>query len=156
MRGDPIENQGLSSQERYRVAVVSDPAAPLKLQGQVDLGEHGSDTTATWNGAARWNPGGGFHLGGSVRAESRSDEIELSETLRTSIDGGFQMGRHASFRSSFGFDSAKDRLSVGHSVGWALQSNATLSIRIEQQLPIATSSLDPMTVRATVGGKFEF
>ena len=138
------------------MAVVSDPASPLKLQGQVDLGEHGANAAATWNGAARWNPGGGFHLGGSVRAESRTDDIEFRETLLTSIDGGFAVGEDAAFESSMGFDSARDLLSVRHSVGWSFQSNAALSIRLEQQLPISTASAEPVQIRASIGGKFEF
>ena len=156
LRPDLIDGVGFSSHERYRVAVVSDPASPLKLQGQVDLGEHGANAAATWNGAAHWNPGGGFHLGGSVRAESRTDDIEFRETLLTSIDGGFAVGEDASFQSSMGFDSARDLLSVRHSVGWSFQSNAALSIRLEQQLPISTASSEPVQIRASIGGKFEF
>ncbi len=138
------------------MAVVSDPGAALKLLGQVDLGEYGSNGAATWNGAARWTPGGGFHLGGSIRAESRTDDMELKETLLTSIDGGFSVGENASFQSSLGFDSARDRLSVGHSVGWSFQGNAALSIRVEQQLPVTTASVEPILVRASIGGKIEF
>ena len=132
------------------------PTAPLKLKGQVDLGESGSDAAAIWNGAARWTPGGGFHLGGSVRAESRTDDRELRETLLTSIDGGFQVGQHAAVKSSLGFDSARDRLSLGHSVGWSLQNNASLSIRFEQQLPIMAGADESIHIRASIGGKFEF
>ena len=156
MRPDLITGEGLSSQEQYRVAVVSDPSLPLKLQGQVDLGEHHSDSAARWNGSARWTPGGGFHLGGSVRAESRTDEIELRETLQTSIESGFSLGQDAAFRSSLGFDSARDRLSLGHSLGLTLQTNAALSIRLEQQLPVTTDSQEPVQIRASIGGKFEF
>lgn len=156
LKPDPLDGEGLSSTERYRVAVVSDPSADLKLHGRVDLGEYSSDTAATWNGAARWNPGGGFHIGGSVHAETRTDEIELRETLRTSVDGGFHVGEHAAVQSSLGFDAARDRLSLGHSVGWSFQSNAKVSIRVEQQLPIMSSASEALQVRATIGGKFEF
>ena len=156
LRPDAIDGVGLSSQERYRMAVVSDPSSPFKVQGQVDLGEQGSGSNAIWNGTARWNPGGGFHLGGSVRAESRNEDLELRETILTSIDGGFKVGGDAAFQSSMGFDSARDRLSVRQSVGWSFQNNAALSIRFEQQLPISTASTDPVQIRASIGGKFEF
>ena len=156
LRPDLVDGEGLVSSERYRVAVQSDPSAALKLRGQVDLGEHGSDTSAMWNGAARWNPGGGFHIGGSVRAESRTDDIEMRETILTSIDGGFKVGRHASINSSLGFDAARDHLSLGHSLGWAIQNNASLSLRVEQQLPITGSSADSLNVRASIGGRFTF
>ena len=91
-----------------------------------------------------------------MRAESRTDDIEFRETILTSIDGGFTVGGDAAFQSSMGFDSARDLLSVRHSVGWSFQRNAALSIRLEQQLPISTASAETVQIRASIGGKFDF
>ena len=156
LRPDGSEENELVSFERYRVALVSDPSSPIRLRGQVDLGESSSPTSAVWNGSARWTPGGGFHLGGSVRAESRSDDLELRETLKTSIDGGFGVGQDAVFRSSLGLDSFSDRLSLGHSIDLSLNANAAISVSIEQQVPMVPSPTETVMTRARIGGKFTF
>lgn len=156
LRSDGSEESELTSFDRYRVALVSNPSSPIRLRGEVDLGESSSPASAVWNGSARWTPGGGFHLGGAVRAESRTDDLELRETLKTSINGGFGVGKNVVFRSSLGLDSFSDRLSLGHSLDLSLNTNAAISVSIEQQLPMVSSPTETVMTRARIGGKFTF
>lgn len=156
LRDQGDEAEELASFERYRVAIVSDPSSPIRLRGQVDLGETSGPASAIWNGSARWTPGGGFHLGGSLQAESRSDDLELRDTVRTSIDGGFQVGTGAVFSSRLGLDAFNDRISVGHSLGWSLKANASISVSIEQQMPLVASPTETVMTRARIGGRFTF
>ena len=156
LRAEEIGPREFNSVERYRVAVVSDPSAALKIRGQVDLGDSQDQASCAWNGSARWTPGGGVHIGGSVRAEARTDDREFKDTLLTSLDGGFDIGDDAVFRTRVGLDAGRDRLTMGHSLGWELEANASLSISLEQELPMMSSPDESMLVRARIGGKFDF
>lgn len=142
--------------ERFRVAVATNPGRPLRLGAGVTFGDPLGTTAATWQSTARWVPGGGFDLGGSFALDQTLDERHAADTIRTAVDGGFGVGEFASIRTRFGFDAARSRVTVGQSIGLALDHAASVSMAIEQEWPTVSGSGGDGIVRARVGGSFRF
>lgn len=142
--------------ERFRVAVTSNPNRPLRLGAGVTFGDPQGVTATTWKGTARWAPGGGFDLGGSLALDQTLDDREAADTIRTAIDGGFGIGRAASIRTRLGFDAARARLTLGQSIGFEINHAASVSMAIEQEWPTAAGVPEEGVVRARLGGSFRF
>jgi hypothetical protein len=142
--------------ERFRVAVASSGARPLRLGAGFEFGDEVRGTAATWQGTARWAPGGGFDLGGSLALDRTLDDRRATDTIRTSIDGGFGLGRSASIRTRVGFDAARSRLTVGQSLGLALDHALSISVAIEQEWPTIEDPAAEGIVRARLGGSLTF
>ena len=142
--------------ERFRVAVASSAARPLRLGAGFEFGDEVRGTAASWQGSARWAPGGGFDLGGSLALDQAIDDRRAADTIRTSIDGGFGVGKVASIRTRIGFDAARARLSVGQSLGLDLDHALSISVAIEQEWPTIEDPGQDGVVRARIGGSFSF
>ena len=142
--------------ERFRVAVASSGSRPLRLGAGFEFGDEVRGTAASWNGTARWAPGGGFDLGGSLALDRTLDDRRATDTIRTAVDGGFGLGRIGNLRTRVGFDAARARVSVGQSIGLDLDHGASISVAIEQEWPTLPEPGQEGTVRARIGGSFEF
>lgn len=142
--------------ERFRVAVASSGSRPLRLGAGFEFGDDIRGTAASWNGTARWSPGGGFDLGGSLALDRTLDDRRATDTIRTAVDGGFGLGRIGNLRTRVGFDAARARVSVGQSIGLDLDHGASISVAIEQEWPTLPEPGHEGTVRARIGGSFEF
>lgn len=142
--------------ERFRVAVATNPGRPLRLGAGVSFGDPQGATATTWQGTARWAPGGGFDLGGSLALDRTLDDRRAADTIRTAVDGGFGVGSIANVRTRLGFDAARARLTVGQSIGFDLDHSASISMAIEQEWPTVVGVEDHGVVRARVGGSFRF
>ncbi len=141
--------------ERFRIAVASSQARPLRLGAGFEFGDEVRGTAATWQGSARWAPGGGFDLGGSLALDQTLDDRRSADTIRTSIDGRFGIGSTANVRTRIGFDAARARLSVGQSLGLELDHAMSLSVAIEQEWSTVPAR-DEAIVRARIGGTLTF
>jgi hypothetical protein len=142
--------------DRYRVGISSDPRRPIRWQGQVDFGDAEASTLTTWKGGARWSPGGGVQIGGTLAADRSLDDRRLNETLRAAVDGGFGIGRMATVRSRFGYDGSNSRITLGHAIGWTLDHQASISVSVEQDLPVIAAEGRNSVLRARLSGRFEF
>ena len=146
----------METHERYRIGISSNPARSVQWKGEVDFGDPEADIVATWKGRARWSPGGGFQIGGMLAADRRLDDRPSNETLRAAVDGGFGVGQAATVRSRFGFDASRSQISLGHSIGWNLDHNASIAISVEQDLPVIVMNDRTPVTRARLSGRFEF
>ncbi|MAD78951.1 MAG: hypothetical protein CMJ51_06220 [Planctomycetaceae bacterium] len=146
----------IETHDRYRVGISSDPGRPIRWQGQVDFGDAEASTLATWQGGARWSPGGGVQIGGTLAADRSLDDRRLNETLRAAVDGGFGVGRMATVRSRFGYDASTSRITLGHAIGWTLDHQASISVSVEQDLPVIALEGRSSVLRARLSGRFEF
>ena len=88
--------------------------------------------------------------------EQAPESMAEEDTVVTRLDGGFGVGRSGNVRSRLDFDSRTGRLSFRHAVGVQLSSNATVSLSLEQHLPIASRSTERVDLRARFGGRIEF
>lgn len=146
----------IETHERYRIGISSNPSRSVQWQGQVDFGDPEANIVATWKGRARWSPGGGFQIGGMLAADRRLDDRRTNETLRAAVDGGFGIGRAGTVRSRFGFDGSSSQVSLGHSIGWNLDHNASIAISVEQDLPVIVMDGRTPVTRTRLSGRFEF
>ncbi|MEE2895610.1 MAG: hypothetical protein VX726_07690 [Planctomycetota bacterium] len=153
---DGLEGPSAGGIDRVRIGIRTRRDLPITMSARLDLAGPSDRREARWTGTARWSPGGGFDLGGSVLVEQAPESIAEEDTVVTRLDGGFGVGRSGNVRSRLDFDSRTGRLSFRHAVGVRLSSNATLSLSLEQDLPIASRSTERVDLRARFGGRIEF
>ncbi|MEE2972765.1 MAG: hypothetical protein VX672_06545 [Planctomycetota bacterium] len=155
-RQDGVNLDEIDTHERFRLAVISDPRQAVRWRSEVTFGDPDDTVGTSWRGSARWSPGGGFDLGGTIRVDRPIDGGETRETMRTAIDGGFRIGAVADIRSRVDYDAANEAISLGQGIGIRLRNAASVSITVEQKLP-STRGVDQVSrFRARVGGRFEF
>lgn len=155
-RQDGVELDEVETHERFRLAVISDPRQSVQWRSEVTFGDPEGTVGTSWRGSARWSPGGGFVLGGTIRVDRPIDGGETRETMRTAVDGGFRIGTVADIRSRVDYDAVDERISLGQGIGLRLDHAASMSITVEQRLPSTRRVDRTAEFRARIGGRFEF
>ncbi|MCP4836881.1 MAG: hypothetical protein GY895_19180, partial [Phycisphaera sp.] len=56
----------------------------------------------------------------------------------------------------FGFDAGRERVSLGQELGFRIARNASLSMRLDQDLAFQNATDARPTIRASLRGSFEF
>ena len=155
-RQDRLDLDEPETHDRFRLAVISDPSKSVRWRSEVAFGDPEGTVGTAWKGSARWSPGGGFDLGGTVKVDRPIDGRETRETMQTAVDGGFRIGNATDIRSRVNYDAGEQRISLGQGIGFRLDHAASVSITIEQKLP-STRDIDQLAeFRARIGGRFEF
>lgn len=142
--------------ERFRLAVASDASRPLRIGGGVTFGDPEGLAATTWEGKARWAPGGGFDLGGVISIDETFAGREASDTIRTAVDGRFGLGRLGTALTRVDFDARRRRLAVVQAIGLDFDAATSLSVSVEQDWPTEPRPGEDGVVRARIGGSFRF
>ena len=142
--------------ERFRVGIDTNPARPFQFGGSIVFGDPVGVVDTSWRGGARWKAAPGLDLSGEIAIDRRIDGIAAGDTLRTALNGRARIASDMTIAARFGFDAARERVSLGQEIGFRIARNASLSMRLDQDLAFQNATDARPVLRASLRGSFEF
>ena len=153
----PFEDDFTDRRERFRVGIDTNPSRPFQFGGSIAFGDPVGVVETSWRGGARWKAAPGLDLSGEVAIDRRIDGIAAGDTLRTALNGRARIASDMTLAGRFGFDAGRERVSLGQEIGFRIARNASLSMRLDQDVPFQSKVGGGRPVlRASVRGSFEF
>ncbi|MCP4837601.1 MAG: hypothetical protein GY895_22885, partial [Phycisphaera sp.] len=142
--------------ERFRLGIDTNPARPFQFGGSIAFGDPVGVVETSWRGGARWKAAPGLDLSGEIAVDRRIDGIAAGDTLRTALNGQARIASDMTIAARFGFDAGRERVSLGQEIGFRIARNASLSMRLDQDLAFQNATDARPTIRASLRGSFEF
>ena len=142
--------------ERFRLGIDTNPARPFQFGGSIAFGDPVGVVETSWRGGARWKAAPGLDLSGEIAVDRRIDGIAAGDTLRTALNGRARIASDMTIAARFGFDAGRERVSLGQELGFRIARNASLSMRLDQDLAFQNAADARPTIRASLRGSFEF
>ena len=151
-----LEDDFTDRRERFRVGIDTNPARPFQFGGSIAFGDPVGVVETSWRGGARWKAAPGLDLSGEVAIDRRIDGIAAGDTLRTALNGRARVASDMTIAARFGFDAGRERVSLGQEIGFRISRNATVSMRLDQDLAFQNAAGPRPVIRASLRGSFEF